>query len=618
MSIFQRSLRLSMVVAMMLIAVVPALVIIVGIVVASNNQARTQSINQLSSLAVTKTDNIELLLSNGEDLLELMLNDQRQLPRMRDVATSLDRRLSPTQQVSSYLQEVQETQSVFDELFLYTRTGEVRSSSTTSLQGEFIVSLPFYRDSIDGVRTHPIFVEPETDKPTVVITLPIFDDDRVVGILAGRVSEAQIVDIMTDYDGLGTTGDNFLVSSTTQQAVTPLRFVNDTLTASTFAIDEVLAGNSGNAQYENSRGETVYGVYRWIETIGAGMVLEIEQGEAVGAFRNFVLLSGGVAILAIIAALGMVWWIQQQLIAPLTQLTTTTSEIAAGNYGEQVHIQSKNEIGVLAASFNLMSREIKNLFDNLEQRVADRTRDLVEARDEAQKANNAKTAFLATTSHELRTPLNAVINYTGLIDQGYWGSVTPEQSSALNTISKSGQHLLNLINDLLDMSKIVSGSLEVYKSEVDLNSEIKDVAEIAQGLLENDNVHLITEIEPDLPPLFGDSVRIRQIMINMVSNACKFTASGHIRLVATKQNDLFLFKVEDTGIGIEPEDYDVVFAEFQQTASGVTKGKGTGLGMSISKNLAEAHSGAVWFESVYGEGTTFYLKLPFNKQTQLN
>ena len=320
------------------------------------------------------------------------------------------------------------------------------------------------------------------------------------------------------------------------------------------------------------------------------------------------------AVLALVAIL--IYVFVGRVVRPIEQLSKTAALIQEGNLRLRASETRSDEIGELAASFNSMTDQLANSIDTLEERVQERTADLVAAKDEAQRANNAKTSFLANTSHELRTPLNAVINYTKLIASGHWGNVTPEQDEALTTISKSGRYLLNLINDLLDMSKMVSGSLEIYKSSVDLNVEVTEVIKIANGLIETDDVKLITDIDPDLPELYSDGVRIRQIMINMVSNACKFTKEGHVRLVATTNDDGFQFKVEDTGTGIKPGDYEAVFAEFQQTESGLMQGKGTGLGMSLSKSLAEAHDGDLWFESTYGEGTTFYLDLPLTTKSE--
>lgn len=347
--------------------------------------------------------------------------------------------------------------------------------------------------------------------------------------------------------------------------------------------------------------------------IVVGAAIEpINQRIQEGIVNSLILVVVGTVISSVVVYL----LLQRTIVSPIANLATIANSVQQGNLALRAEVTNEDEIGNLAASFNSMTDQLASSINNLEKRVEERTADLVIARDEAQRANDAKTAFLASTSHELRTPLNAVINYSKLIASGHWGDVTPQQTDALNTISKNGRYLLNLINDLLDMSKIVAGSLEIFKGDVDLNAEIQEVIKIGQGLIESDKVKFITEIQPNLPPTYGDGVRIRQIMINMVSNACKFTDEGHVRLVASVQNGTFLFKVEDTGIGIKPEDYDAVFASFQQTESGLLKGKGTGLGMSISKNLAEQHDGDLWFESTYGKGTTFYLELPLAEDPQ--
>lgn len=323
-----------------------------------------------------------------------------------------------------------------------------------------------------------------------------------------------------------------------------------------------------------------------------------------------------VVVGAVVSSLVVYLLLQRTIVDPIVNLATVASSIQEGNLSLRADVTSDDEIGKLASSFNSMTNQLAASISTLEERVEERTAELVVARDEAQRANDAKTSFLASTSHELRTPLNAVINYAKLISTGHWGPVTDEQTEALDTIAQNGRYLLNLINDLLDMSKIVAGSLEIFKSDVDLNAEVAEVIKIGQTLVENEDVEFITEIDPDLPPMYGDGVRIRQIMINMVSNACKFTESGHVKLKASAKDGQFVFKVEDTGIGIKPDDHDAVFTAFRQTESGLLKGKGTGLGMSISKNLAEQHDGKLWFESAYERGTTFYLSLPLSTQPE--
>jgi signal transduction histidine kinase len=248
----------------------------------------------------------------------------------------------------------------------------------------------------------------------------------------------------------------------------------------------------------------------------------------------------------------------------------------------------------------------------LEHKVQERTAELQKAKDEAELANTAKSAFLASMSHELRTPLNAILNYTDFMSMGMMGAVNDEQVDTLNKVSGSGKHLLSLINDVLDMTKIESGNLKLFiEDNISLADELETVIATAQSFLtDKPDVAFITEIESNLPLLLGDRRRIRQIFLNLVTNAIKFTERGSITLSVKRVGGDILSAVTDTGAGIRAEDLDNVFEAFKQSESGIRSGTGTGLGLPISRRFAEAHGGQLWVQSVVGKGSTFYVRLP--------
>jgi signal transduction histidine kinase len=233
------------------------------------------------------------------------------------------------------------------------------------------------------------------------------------------------------------------------------------------------------------------------------------------------------------------------------------------------------------------------------------------AREQAERANTVKSAFLASMSHELRTPLNAVLNFSQFLSSGMLGSVNDEQIDMLNKITFSGKHLLNLINDVLDISKIEAGSLRLFvEDNIDLMQEVEVIAATGRALLADKPVEISTEIDPDIPVMTADRRRIRQILLNLVSNACKFTEQGKIVITLQRRADEAHLSIADTGPGIAREDYEAVFEAFRQTNTGIRLGSGTGLGLAISKRLAEIHGGRLWVESEPGSGSTFYVVLP--------
>jgi signal transduction histidine kinase/DNA-binding response OmpR family regulator len=238
------------------------------------------------------------------------------------------------------------------------------------------------------------------------------------------------------------------------------------------------------------------------------------------------------------------------------------------------------------------------------------------ARAEAEEANRAKSTFLANMSHELRTPLNSIINFTGFVLDGLFGPVTPEQQQYLSLSLHSSEHLLGLINDILDLSKIEAGKMELVYEDVALRELLESVLNTTTSLTQSKGLELQAEIADPLPPLRADAKRLRQILLNLLSNAAKFTKAGGVTLRAWAEGDFIHFSVQDTGIGIAKEDIAKVFAEFEQVDSGAARQEGgTGLGMPISKRFVELHGGQMWVESEPGVGSTFSFTLPCRPPT---
>lgn len=233
------------------------------------------------------------------------------------------------------------------------------------------------------------------------------------------------------------------------------------------------------------------------------------------------------------------------------------------------------------------------------------------ARAEAEIANQLKTRFMANMSHELRTPLNSIINFAYLLVQGTEGEMNAGQADLLQRIEDSGHHLLGVINDILDLAKIEAGRMELFYEDLDLTDLINGVMATAVGLVRDRPIELRRQIPAGLPPVHADRTRIRQVLINLISNAAKFTETGFVSISASADNDFVTVCVEDTGIGMEAEDIPRAFSEFVQLDAGPTRQRGgTGLGLSICKRFIEMHGGRIWAESTPGVGSKFYFSLP--------
>jgi PAS domain S-box-containing protein len=258
-------------------------------------------------------------------------------------------------------------------------------------------------------------------------------------------------------------------------------------------------------------------------------------------------------------------------------------------------------------------QEVRQLNVELEQRVRERTAELAVAKERAEGAGRLKSDFLANMSHELRTPLNAIIGFAELMHRGKVGPVSAEHEEYLGDILTSSKHLLQLINDVLDLTKVESGKMEFRLESVDLTKLAREVCDIVRGLAASGGLQVGTHVDPEVATVVVDPARVKQILYNYVSNAIKFTpAGGRITIrILPEGPALFRIDVEDTGVGIAADDLGKLFVEFQQLdASAAKEYQGTGLGLALTKKLAEAHGGRVAVHSTPGEGSTFSVILP--------
>ena len=244
-------------------------------------------------------------------------------------------------------------------------------------------------------------------------------------------------------------------------------------------------------------------------------------------------------------------------------------------------------------------------------------REIEQKSRELQVASQHKSQFLANMSHELRTPLNAILGYTELIVDQIYGPVPEKILAVLDRVEKSGRHLLGLINDVLDLSKIEAGQLVLSLGDYSFSDVVQAVASAVGSLAAEKRLPLEVDVAPNLPVGRGDERRITQVLLNLVGNAIKFTEAGEITVRVTASDGAFLTAVADTGPGIREEDRQRIFEEFQQSDSSPTKTKGgTGLGLAIAKRIVEMHGGRIWVESTVGKGSTFFFSIPVRAEQQ--
>jgi PAS domain S-box-containing protein len=271
-----------------------------------------------------------------------------------------------------------------------------------------------------------------------------------------------------------------------------------------------------------------------------------------------------------------------------------------------------------------LARELRELNEELEDRIRlatleleERNRRLEWQSRELEKASRLKSEFLASMSHELRTPINAVLGYTSLMREEIYGELTAKQKNALDKINTASQHLLDLINDILDLSKIEAGKMPVYLEQVPLKQLLGELAESVDPLVREKGLGFELEVDETVPPLLTDRTKLKQILLNLLSNAVKFTSAGEVCLSGQRiGEDRVVITVADTGIGIKEEDLQQIFEDFRQVDQSPTREYGgTGLGLSITRKLIALLGGTIEVESRYGSGSRFIIELPVRLDT---
>ena len=324
----------------------------------------------------------------------------------------------------------------------------------------------------------------------------------------------------------------------------------------------------------------------------ADMLARIDESQA--DYQVAQLMMVAFALGSILLALGLGYSISWSVIEPVRRMDERFSRLAAGDFSGKVSVANRDELGKLSENLNRMSDELGRLYRQLET------------------ANRHKSEFLANMSHELRTPLNAVIGFSEVLQERMFGDLNDKQADYVNDIHSSGRHLLALINDILDLSKIEAGRMELEPSDFDLPAMLETTLTLVRERAQRNGIALSLEAAPEVGTVRGDERKLKQVTLNLLSNAVKFTPEGGaVRLGAKMNGSAIEVSVADTGVGIAPEDQALVFEEFRQVGSdSARKAEGTGLGLALAKKFIELHGGTIRLESAPGRGSTFTFTLP--------
>jgi signal transduction histidine kinase len=325
------------------------------------------------------------------------------------------------------------------------------------------------------------------------------------------------------------------------------------------------------------------------------------------ANRESLILTAVFAVSAVLLAWLCGFVISWSFILPMRQAQVFLGDVAAGNFGRTIEVRNRDEFGALASQLNHMSQELHR-FDEAQRRAA---AELVHLNEQLARASKAKSEFLANMSHELRTPMNAILGFSELILDELYGEVPADLKEPLTDIQVNGRHLLRLINDVLDLSKIEAGRMELALNEYSVSDIVNTVRTSLRSIAAEKGLEFTAHVPDDLPVAYGDSGRLTQCLMNLAGNALKFTRQGRVDIAAELVADELIYRVSDTGIGIPREELTNVFAEFRQVDTTITREfGGTGLGLSIAKKFVEMLGGRIWVESEVGKGSTFGFSVP--------
>jgi signal transduction histidine kinase len=346
--------------------------------------------------------------------------------------------------------------------------------------------------------------------------------------------------------------------------------------------------------------------------------VELPMREALAPIYASLLRTGGLLLVGLAVAMVTGLFLSRRMVGPIRALQAGAALIGAGDLGRRIEVRTGDELENLADAFNEMAQRLTQSRQELERRVEERTAELGRSVEELralgrllEQASAHKSRFLANMSHELRTPLNAILGFTELLIDGIYGGLDARARQVVERVQANGSHLLALINDVLDLSKIEAGELVLTIAPFDLGDVVRDVVAVIEPLARAKNLALSAEVEPGMPAATGDQRRVRQVLLNLVGNAVKFTDRGFVRISVGMARGLQHIAVADSGPGIDSSDQVRIFREFHQVDSSETRTRGgSGLGLSISKRIVDLHGGTISVASEIGRGAIFTVALP--------
>ena len=460
-------------------------------------------------------------------------------------------------------------------------------------------------------------------EPYITIAVPIEHlAGKVIGVLQAEVNLVYLSENVVSGIAVGETGYAYVASRSgdliahpqvklllERHNVSGLQQVNEA-----FGAAPATAGSEGTVT-RNLQGEMVFSSYAAIPKLDWAVFIEQPVQEVYRPLYSSIVRSSMIFVLGLIMALVASFFVSRRVLRPLDVLRHGVGRIGKGDLDFRLDLKTGDEIEILAEEFNKMTSSLQEAYAGLEKKVAERTRELVALNQKLDEANRLKSQFLANVSHELRTPLNAIMGYSEMLMEDAAEAGAEQAVADLEKINTSGKHLLELINTLLDISKIEAGKMDIHLETFSVADMVKEVTAVIRPLAQKNSNRLEVQCDNDTGSMNADLTKVRQVLFNLLSNACRFTEHGTVAMHVVRESsgeaDWLLFRVRDTGIGLTGEQIGRLFQEFAQAEASTARNYGgTGLGLALSRRLCRMMGGDIEVESKVGEGSVFTVRLP--------
>jgi signal transduction histidine kinase len=488
---------------------------------------------------------------------------------------------------------------------------------TADAKGNFSGSAAFQRASQGQSYFGPVYFVRESE-PYITVALPLERyAGRVVGVLQAEVNLKYVWEVISaikqgraGYAYVVTRAGD-LISHPDMSVVLQHRSVRRLNQVKAAFQPGVGVSRAKAVVADNLSGEEVFSSYAVIPMLDWAVIVEQPVGEAYEPLYGSMFRTSSLLLVGLVVALLASLFVARRVLGPLELLRKGTERIGGGDLGFRLNIKTGDEIEVLADEFNKMTEHLSEAYTGLEHKVAERTKALIIVNEKLEAANKLKSQFLANVNHELRTPVSAIIGYGRLILRETEGKIPELQKENLQDLLNNAERLLVQIDSLLDFAKIEAGKIEVHVEPLKIQEVVYGAISIIEPTLDKNVVRLICDIPSDIATIYTDGEKLRQIILNLVGNAAKFTDCGEIKISACHENGDLKLVFADTGIGIDRADINRIFEEFDRgRLSSDGAYRGTGLGLAIVKRLVEVLGGSVIAESEVGKGSTFTVTLP--------